>query len=81
MKKKRPRYADLADLDEDKRIEIIGRTVLDQRKTVAFVTDLDRGKADRYIAKLLKRFPTIVIVGRFDGPVPNTVTVKCAPPS
>ena len=77
---KKPYFADLADFEEDKRIEMIGHTVMAHKKTVAFVTDSDPGKAERYIDKLKKRFPGIVIVDRFDGPVSNTVTVKVGPP-
>lgn len=73
-------YKDIADHNEDMRIGMIGKAVM-AGKTVAFITDSDPGKADRYIAKLLKRFPGVRIVGRFDGPVENTVTVKVGPNS
>ena len=76
-----PVYADIADFDEDHRINLIGRTVIEGRKTVAFVTDTDPGKADRYIRKLRERFPGIAVIDRFDGPVAATVTVKVGPPS
>lgn len=76
----KPAFADIADVDEDKRIDIIGRTVMESQRTVAFVTDSDPGKADRYIKKLQERFPGIVVVERFDGPVANAVTVKVGPP-
>lgn len=74
------RYADLGVLDEDKRIDIIGARAMKLGQTVAFVTDADPGKADRYISKLQAKFPGIVVLGRFNGPVPNTVTVKVGPP-
>ncbi len=73
-------YADLGDFEEDKRIDIIGHTVMDGGKTVVFVTDSDDGKADRYVEKLKAKFPGIRVVDRFYGPVANTVTVKVAPP-
>jgi hypothetical protein len=75
-----PFYADIADHEEDARIDIIGSTVMKHRKTVAFITDSDPGKADRYIRKLTERFPGIKILGRFNGPVLNTVSVKVGPP-
>ena len=75
-----PIYLDLGDFEEDQRIETIGRTVLEQHKTVAFVTDADPGKADRYIRKLTERFPGLRVLGRFDGPVPDTVTIQVGPP-
>ena len=77
---KTPFYADIADHDEDKRIEIIGHTVMTHRKTVAFITDADPGKCDRYIKKLTDRFPGIVILGRYAGPIAKTVSVKVGPP-
>lgn len=51
------------------------------RKTVGFVVDADPGKADRYIAKLKEKFPGIVVLGKFAGPVKNTVSVKVGPPA
>lgn len=72
-------YADIADNDEDTRIGIIGRTVVEQQKTVAFITDSDPGKAQRYIDKLLSRFPGVEVIASSPGPVPNTVTVKVGP--
>lgn len=33
------------------------------------------GKADRYIEKLLSRFPTLEVVNRFAGPTPGVVSV------
>ncbi len=76
---KRPIYRDIADLEEDDRIDMIGRKVEEQKKTVAFITDSDPGKADRYIRKLLKRFPGIQVLDRIPGPVANTITVKVGP--
>jgi hypothetical protein len=76
--KGKPRYADLGDVDEDTRIRVIGEAVmrLSPGGTVAFVTDADPGKADRYIKKLTSRFPEVVVLGRFKGPVKGSVTVK-----
>lgn len=76
---KRPIYRDIADLDEDDRIDMIGRKVSDQKQVVAFITDSDPGKADRYIEKLLSRFPDIEVLARAAGPVANTITVKVGP--
>jgi len=76
---KKSTYTDLADLEEDKRIERIGDAVI-TGKIVAFVVDAEgangQAKADRYLAKLKKMFPAIRVVKRFDGPVIDTVTVK-----
>jgi hypothetical protein len=77
----KPFYADIADFDEDKRIETIGHAAMTFGKTVAFVTDDEEGKADRYIRKLQERFPGIVVIARGAGPVANTVFVKVGPPT
>jgi hypothetical protein len=77
---KRPHFVDLADLKEDQRIAIIGATVIRDRKTVAIVVDDDSRKVERYIAKLLRKFPTIQILRRVAGPVPGSVTIKVGPP-
>lgn len=73
-------YADLADLPEDERIDIIGRTVMEQGLTVAVAVDSDRDKMERYIRKLLKRFPGIRILERLPGIVSGTLTIKVGPP-
>lgn len=75
-----PIYKDIADHDEDTRIDMIGRSVMVLGQTVSFITDADAGKADRYLSKLQKRFPGIVIISRGDGQVKDTVFVKVGPP-
>ena len=70
-----PHYEDLGDLPEDRRITQIGQTAM-TGKTVAFVTDDDPGKADRYIRKLLARFPDLEEFQRFNGPIPGAITIK-----
>ncbi len=71
------KYKDVADEPEDERIRQIGEAAM-TGKTVAFITDADPGKAERYIQKLLSRFPKLRVVKRFGGPVPGTVSVKVA---
>lgn len=68
-------YADLADLPEDQRITIIGQTAM-KGGVIAVCVDADPGKADRYVRKLLTRFPELEEVERFAGPVAGVVTVK-----
>ena len=63
-------FADLADLPEDDRIEIIGRTA-EAGKKVAFVVDDDE-KADRYVRKLIERH-AVRVLSRGPGPVKSTV--------
>jgi hypothetical protein len=69
-------FADLHSMTEDERIEFIGRSVMesprssaDNPRMNAFVVE-DRDKADRYIQKLMKRFPGIRIIDGLDGPIP-----------
>ena len=77
----KPYFADIADFGEDYRIKIIGETVMNQKKIVAFVTDSKPpSKVKRYITKLKERFPGIVIIDQFDGPTPGCVSVRVGPP-
>lgn len=76
-----PLYSDLHKLEEDKRIEAIGKTVMQFGKEICFIVDSTPGKAERYIEKLLKRFPGIKCGTQTIGPVANTITVKVSPPS
>jgi len=66
-------YADLGDLPEDERIEVLAQTA--QSAVVGFVVE-DNAKADRY---LLKLGPRVRLIGRGPGPVANTVLVRIGP--
>lgn len=79
MSNKTP-YVDIADFDEDARIDIIGQVVMTKRKIGAFVVE-DDAKADRYVRKLKERYPGIVEEWRGPGPIANTVTVRMGPPT
>jgi hypothetical protein len=72
----KPPFADLGDLDEDKRIDIIGNAVCKSGGVVGFVTDAEPGKPERYIAKLKAKFPEIVVVGQFYAPTTKTMLIK-----
>jgi hypothetical protein len=73
-------FADLADSNEDARIDKIGKAAM-SGLTVAFVTDAKPpAKVERYKKKLLHRFPGIRILEQFDGPIANCVSVKVGPP-
>lgn len=65
-------FSDLADLPEDERIAIIGRTA-EGGQRVAFIVE-DHAKADRYIEKLTKRFQ-VSVAKRLTGPVKDTISV------
>ncbi len=76
-------YADLARLPEDERIDLIGRYVIETKQTVGVLTDSgrgDEGKPARYIDKFKKRFPSIQIIGKENGPIKNTVCIRIGPP-
>lgn len=72
------RYDDIADRKEDDQIRQIGEYVThpsQSGKITGFVVD-NHAKADRYLEKLLERFPDIAVIDRFDGPVCGVVTVR-----
>lgn len=75
---RRPKgYADLADMPEDERIGIIGNAVMDRPgETIAVVTDSDPGKLERYVNKIVTRFPGIEVVDTMYGPAAEMVTVR-----
>jgi len=75
---KKPKFADIANLDEDRRIDVIGQAaMMAPGKTVAFVTDdQPASKADRYVRKLLTKFPALEVLARTAGPVAGTVSVR-----
>lgn len=76
-------YSDLFKLPEDERIDLIGHYVIEHNARVAFLTDSgpgDEGKADRYISKLKKKFPSVQISPIESGPVENTVCIRVGPP-
>lgn len=70
-------FVDLADLPEDDRITIIGQAVM-QGAQVGVPVDEEGPdgyeKADRYVKKLLERFPLIEFVSKGKGPIKDVVT-------
>lgn len=68
------KYFDAGDLEEDQRITHIGESAM-QKMKVGFVVDDEPGKAERYIEKLLTRFPELQVTKRFPGPVAKCVSV------
>jgi hypothetical protein len=74
MRKKPQAYLGIHALEEDKRIALIGEAA-SKGQRVAFHVDDEPGKADRYIEKLLKRFPHLKVDNRFKGPTPGVETV------
>lgn len=70
---------DLHTMTEDERIELIGLTanqmIMGRHPAIAFIVE-DSDKADRYIEKLKEKFPGIVVLKRYPGPVDQTYTVE-----
>lgn len=83
MKIKKPKYMDLADLPENKRIQAIGE-IANSGKVVTFIVDTEgkdgNAKADRYMKKIKSRFPNVIELGRFPGPVDDVITIKIGLP-
>ena len=79
-----PPYKDIADHPEDERIRQIGEKAMKEKLVVGFFVDSEGpttfDKADRYIAKLTKRFPGIRVMHKGPGIVAETVLVKVGPP-
>lgn len=71
-----PPFLDIADLSEDKRIDMIGHRAIDHHDTVAFIVEADGVKGDRYISKLKEKFPLIEVFERGKGPVKGTEYIK-----
>lgn len=72
-------YADLHNLPEDDRIEVIGKCVMENRQVVAFFVDNIPGKAERYIRKLIDKFPGIVIMDRIKEATAGAEMIKIGP--
>lgn len=79
-----PTFYDFYNLEEDKRIDLIGHRVLDHQEIVALLLEddtLDEGKITRYLQKLQKKFPTIRILDQKPyRQVPHIMVVRLAPP-
>lgn len=78
------RYEEMHHLPEDILIARIGEQAEARPwKVIALITDDEPGKPERYIKKLTERFPTIMIIDQFKGPVEGCITVRleCRPVS
>lgn len=72
-------FADLASMPENERIRLIGHVVVAHGQTVGVCVDDKKGTPERYIEKITKQFPTVVLLERFNGPVKHVVTLKFGP--
>lgn len=79
-----PPFVDLHSVSEDERIEFIGHTAYCEKHgdypSIAFLVDEEGAdgfeKADRYIGKLLAKFPELEIQAKAKGPTQGAVTVR-----
>lgn len=71
----RPLFVDCHALTEDQRIELIAKAAV-AGQIVNFIVE-DHEKADRYVSKLVVKYP-VKVFERFNGPA-NTVCVKVGP--
>lgn len=69
-------FADLYELAEDTRIEVIGRALMTGRSVGVCLEKDEPAKIERYIRKVTERYPGIVVLERFAGPTPLVITVK-----
>lgn len=79
MTKKPEAFVDLHRLSEDERIAHIGHMVTEHGKTVGVCVDDINSKVDRYIKKVLGRFPGVALLDRVKGPVAGVVTLRFGP--
>ena len=80
-------FADIGDLDEDDRIDIIGNYIMDAPKSsadkpiiVAVVLEDDPEKVKRYIKKLKDKFPKVRVIKKSKGPVSGTMILVLGEP-
>jgi len=67
---------DLHRLKEDERIRMIGEAAAGGGTVGVMLEKNEPGKVDRYIKKVLERYPTVCVLERIDGPTSMLVTVK-----
>jgi hypothetical protein len=72
-------FVDLYDQAEDQRIETIGKLIMSRRSLCGVCVDDEPGKPERYVKKVLERFPAIELVDQSKGPVEGVVTLRFRP--
>lgn len=73
------RYADLFELSEDSRIELIGKAATAGNIVGVCLEKAGTKKIERYIKKITTRYPTVTVLDRIDGPTPLVITIKFGP--
>lgn len=77
---KKPGFSDIADLPENKRIELIGAHANVPGKIIAFIVE-DDAKADRYVKKIRNRYPNVIELDRHPNvPIDGVITVRVGLP-
>jgi hypothetical protein len=72
-------YADLFEMSEDSRIEMIGKAAA-AGNTVGVVLEKNQPKKiERYIKKITTRYPNVSVHARIVGPTDLVVTIKFGP--
>jgi len=71
-------YADLNDLSEDERIDVIGRHARTQIVGAGVESD-DLAKQARYIEKVTTRFPDVRHIATRPGPHPSITMLQFGP--
>jgi hypothetical protein len=72
-------YFDLHRIEEDERIQTIGKVVTRSGKSAAVFVDDIPGKPERYTQKLLASFPNLKIE-QLPGPTPGSVMLNVSAP-
>lgn len=72
-------YADLGDLPENKRIQVVAQFVAERGQTVALALENDAKKIERYIRKLHDARPGLLEIEKLPGLIADTVTLKIKP--
>lgn len=69
-------FQDMAHVEEDQRIQMIGEMVIREGKTVGVLVDDIPAKVERYLRKIKERFPQIKVEYQGKGPTPGVVTIR-----
>lgn len=78
MPDKMPPFADLHSMPEDDRIALIGKIVTEQKKVIGVALEDDKKKIERYITKMLTRWPGLVVESKTKL-TPGTVLIRVGP--
>lgn len=73
-------FRDMKSMNEDDRITLIVEQLRSHPSgVISLMLDaggIHQGKGDRYLEKIRKLLPSVVVVSRINGPVPETETLR-----